>query len=539
LHRSYRFARRSFLAGIGGAFALKIMLRDFEAMAQGMTSPPRFLMMHWPVGTIKHQFLPNGGQKPQGVGSITQWSPILQPFMDKGLADQMSLFWGLRDEGPTNGAGGHEGGTPMSTTGTGCPGTRANGGEADDGVAGGPSWDQIILEDVKDDPATGAVAMKRLGIGYANAICDQRIDAQETSCRCLSYSHQKQQIQAANINGMITENVPLLPELAPAQLYMKLFTGFMPGGGTPENMAAAKLALQQRKSVLDFCLRELDQIKTLAPAAEAQKIEVHAQVCRKIEMQVSEMLNGNMVTPSGCVVPAMPDANLKGQAGSSNPYGANDVPDADDEIHEAIGKLHAGILLAAMQCDIIRVASFQWSPGTNHVSFRGLKPDDPTKIFMHHPQSHKIGGGRGNYFDAPPPASDPAMQALVQFMANVHRWYNDKTADIINTFKNAVDPFGGNMLDQTVIPYFTEVAMATHERNPKAAMFFGGKALGMQHGKYVNFEDNNGQGQRAHVDFWATVAQAYFRSNNPASYLGALDFPNTPTPIDGFWTKPA
>jgi hypothetical protein len=95
------------------------------------------------------------------------------------------------------------------------------------------------------------------------------------------------------------------------------------------------------------------------------------------------------------------------------------------------------------------------------------------------------------------------------------------------------------MLDHTVMPYFTEVAMATHERNPKAAMFFGGKALGMQHGKYAHFEDDNGNGTRAHVDFWATVAQAYFRSNDPAAYLGGLVFASPPKPIDGFWTKPA
>jgi hypothetical protein len=539
LHRSYRFARRSFLAGIGGAFGLKVMLRDFEAMAQGMTSPPRFLMMHWPVGTIKHQFLPNGGVKPNGVGSITQWSPILQPFKDKGLDGDMSLFWGLNDFGPTNGAGGHEGGTPMSTTGTGCPGTRSNGGEADDGVAGGPSWDQIILNDVKADAATGAVAMTRPGIGYANAICDQRIDALETSTRCLSYGHQTADIPAANKAGTITEHVPLLPELAPAQLYMKLFTGFMPGGSTPENMAAARLALQQRKSVLDFCLRELDQLKTIAPAAEGKKIDIHAQACRKIEMQVSDLLNGKVTTANGCVVPAAPDPKLMGQAGSSNPYSTNDVPVADDQVHEAIGKLHAGVLLAAMQCDIISTGTFQWSPGTNHVSFKGLRPDQPEKIFMHHPQSHKIGGGRANYFDAAPPNSDPTMQALVQFMTNVHRWYNDKTADIVNMFKNAEDAFGGNMLDHTVMPFFTEVAMATHERNPKAAMFFGGKALGMQHGKYVNFEDTGGTGTRAHVDFWATVAQAYFRSNDPAAYLGGLQFATAPKPIDGFWSKPA
>jgi hypothetical protein len=124
-------------------------------------------------------------------------------------------------------------------------------------------------------------------------------------------------------------------------------------------------------------------------------------------------------------------------------------------------------------------------------------------------------------------------------MINVHTWYNDHTADIIAKFKNAQDAFGGNMLDNTVIPMFTEVAMATHQRDPKAALIFGGKNLGIQHGKYVNFEDNNGAGTRAHVDFWATVAQAYFRSTDPASYLGALQFASPPKPVDGFWTKPA
>lgn len=535
--KSYRFARRSFLASVGGAFGLQMLLRDFEAMAAGATSPPRFLVMHWPVGTIKHQFLPNGGVKPNGVGDITQWSPILQPFKDKGLDADMSLFWGLKDFGAANGAGGHEGGTPMAATGTGCPGTRLNGGESDDGVAGGPSWDQIILNDVKASAETGAVAMTRPGFGYANAICDQRIDAQETSTRCLSYSHKTADVPAANRPGNVTEHVPLLPELAPAQLYTKLFSGFMPGGSTPENQAAAKLALIQRKSVLDFSLRELHRLKTLAPASEYQKIDIHAEACRKVEMQVSDLLNGNIVTPSGCKVPAAPNPSVKGQSGSSNPYGANDVPEADDEVHEAIGKLHAGVLLAAMQCDIITTGTFQWSPGTNHVSFKGLRPDEPSKIFMHHPISHKINLPREQYFDAPP--GDATLQAIVQFLANVNRWYNDKTADIINLFKSAEDPFGGSMLDSTVIPYFSEVAMTTHQRDPKAALFFGGKALGMQHGKYVNFEESNGTGNRPHVDFWATVAQAFFRSTDPASLLGGREFATAPQPIEGFWTKPA
>ena len=75
---------------------------------------------------------------------------------------------------------------------------------------------------------------------------------------------------------------------------------------------------------------------------------------------------------------------------------------------------------------------------------------------------------------------DALLQALTQFMINVHTWYNDKTSDIIKMFKDAQDAFGGNMLDNTVIPMFTEVAMATHQRDPKAALIFGGKNLGIR-----------------------------------------------------------
>lgn len=541
MHRSYRFARRSFLAGIGGAFGLKVLLGNLEAMAQGVKPPPRFFAMHWPVGTIKYAFLPNGGVKPNGVGTIDTWSPILQPFKDRGLDADMSLFWGLRDFGQFNG-GAHESGTAMSVTGTVCPDIRYNAGQPNDGVAGGPSWDQIILNDVKDDASTGAVSMLRPGVGYANALCDERVDLLATSPRCLSYSHKTQVIAAGQAQGkMVTEHIPLLPTLSPAQLYMELFAGLMPGGSTPENMAAARILLLQRKSVLDLCLRELDDLKSLAPASESSKIDIHADICRTIERQVSDYLNG-AVELNGCMIPTPPDPAVVGQTAYTMSMEAVDNPSAaDDQLHEAVGKLHCSVLLAALQCNLISTATFQWSPGTNHVSFKGLKPDNPSGFFMHHPVSHKIiGKGRETYFDAPPNPNDAALVANVEFMINVHKWYNERTADVIKTFKEATDPFGGNMLDQTVIPYFTETAMATHAVGPKAAMFFGGKALGMQHGKYVNFEEETGDrlGARPQLDFWATIAQAYFRSTDLAPYLAGRTFATTPTPIEGLWLKP-
>lgn len=525
----YRYARRAFLAGVGGAFALKILLRNFEAMAQGLSSPPRFLLTHWPVGAVKYLFVP------EGDGTITEFSRILRPFETAGLQNDMTLIWGLRDVGRAGGGGGHEAGTPMATTGADCPGTRRNGGEGDDACAGGPSWDQILLTEVADDSTTGAVSLRRPGVGYANAICDERIDSQETSTRCLSYGYQTQSVQSVNPGGMITENVPLLPELSPVQLYMKLFSGFMPGGSTPDNQAAVRRALIQRRSVLDYCLSELRHLKSVAPAAEAQKIDIHAEVCRKMEEQLSSLINGDVVTPNGCTVPdtSGPEWQLTGGSGSRNDYGRPTATTADDEAHHQIGRLHAQVLLSAFQCDIIRVATFQWSPGTNHVSFKGLYPGEPNTIYMHHPLSHRNNGKpMSETFHGPSP--EPGVQAVTEFLANVHAWYNEKTAEIINMFKNAEDAFGNDLLDYTIIPHVTEVAEQNHTRSPKAAFIFGGRALGMQLGKYLNFEN----APRAHVDLWATIAQAYFRTDDPMSKLSHLRFGTEPRVIEGLWRPP-
>ena len=49
---SYKFARRSFLRGLGGSAAMMVpLLRSIEARAAGVTAPLRFLVIHHPLGT--------------------------------------------------------------------------------------------------------------------------------------------------------------------------------------------------------------------------------------------------------------------------------------------------------------------------------------------------------------------------------------------------------------------------------------------------------------------------------------------------------
>ncbi|HEY3495809.1 MAG TPA: DUF1552 domain-containing protein [Polyangiaceae bacterium] len=518
--RSYRFARRSFLAGIGGAFGLKIMLDNLEAMAAGAVSPPRFLMTHWPVGTIRTQWVPTGS------GSTYVTSPILEPFETAGLREDMVVLYGLSHGGISAGSGGgHEAGTPMMATGANCPGTRRNGGEADDACAGGPSWDQIFLRRIPE--------LVRPGQGYANAICDARIDSYETSTRCISYGYTTRSIVAERptAGAMITEAVPLYPTLSPLALYTAIFQGFVPGGSMTDE--AALRALRARKSVLDYAMSELAEVRLLCPASERTKIDAHAEAIRKIEMQLAEQI-ANPPGENSCALPVAPDADLTGKtADRLSDYTDPTTSTDDSDIHRAVGKAHWGIIKAAFQCDLIRVATFQWSPGTNHVSFRGLDPNSPNTIYMHHPLSHKVQDP--SFYNG----SRPSSNAYVwDAMVNANKWYNTETAALLAELKSATDIYGGSLLDHTIVPHVTEVAEASHTRSPLPALIFGGKELGMQGGQFQNFSQN-----RSHNSLWVSIAQAYLNSDdplNPDSPLAEDNFvKQNVAPIDGLWAPPA
>lgn len=513
--KSYRFARRSFLTAVGGAVGLQIFLDNMVAAAEGATSPPRFLLTHWPVGTVKYLF------KPQGSGANYTASAVIQPFIDAGLRADMSVLYGLTiDFWKNKKGGGHESGTPMMTTGIDVPGTRFNGGEGDDGVAGGPSFDQIFLKNVK--------ALQTPGAGYVNAICDARVDSLETSTQCLSYGYTMRSIAAAS-GGNITEATPLLPQLSPVQLYKDLFSDLMPGGNTAGNQDELLRGLKMRKSVLDYSLRSLDKLKGVAPAGEGVKLEAHAAAIRSIEQQLQQQIDSGVVS-TGCQAPAEPDASAIGKKGSKFDYQSQptSAPTSDEDIHEKVGKLHLGLITAAFQCDLRRVATFQWSPGTNHVSFKGMYPGRPDNIYMHHPTSHLITNG-GHALGNSSPGGTPGE--ILQFLANVQTWYNKKTADLLVSLKTAKDAFGNSLLDHTVVPYLTEVAETTHHRNPLPAFIFGGKALGMTHGSYYDFEG----GPRSHNDIWATVAQAYLGADPLAALSKETFYKTGVKPIAGIW----
>jgi hypothetical protein len=517
----YRFKRRSFLAGLGGAFGLELMLRNLEASAAGTPSPPRFLVTHWPMGTLRAEFVP------AGTGTDYVASPLLEPFEAAGLRNEMIALFGLSHAGIRTNGGGPEGGTVMAVTGANTAGIRSNGGENDDPCAGGPSWDQIFLKNVPAlgrRDSSGAI----IGPGYANAICDSRVESFETSTRCLSYDYAKQEVSGAGADAgtTINENVPLRPELSPARLYARLFSGFMPGGSVETTLRALKM----RKSVLDSALRELARMNGLAPASERVKIDAHADAIRKLERELQQRID--QADPAGCTPPEAPPETLVGKSSDRESHITNPLAtEGDDATHEAVGRAHMSVIRTAFQCDVMRVATFQWAPGTGSVALTGIRPGEP--VTAYHYRGITFRNGAAAFWSGPRPTDLERDGAWIwEAMRNVYLWYNRRMAELVASFDTATDVFGNTLLSHTVIPYFTDISHPANVRTELPALIFGGSALGLRGGQFQSFS------RRFANDYWLTLGQAFLG----ASVLEALSsevFVKTDlAPIAGLWVAP-
>ncbi|HEY8924414.1 MAG TPA: hypothetical protein VIU64_08540, partial [Polyangia bacterium] len=231
---------------------------------------------------------------------------------------------------------------------------------------------------------------------------------------------------------------------------------------------------------------------------------------------------GNMPNGMACKTKPMAPPSTSGAAdyttGGHGNYGSPTNGSTDDGMtHQTVGGLHLQVLRAAFLCDIIRCGTYQWSPGTNHVGFKGFYPGDDKASYQHHPVSHAVGGGSATEGSTP----DGIKTAQIRFLYNIQTWYFARHAENLKLWKDEIDAYGNSLLDYTVIPFVTEVATYNHDRTNMPAMIFGGKKLGMKVGQYTsgNFSINS---------YWGTIAQAF-------GYTGGGPFGS---PISGLWAAP-
>lgn len=449
---SYARSRRRFLQGVGAAVGMASVLKGLEMAAEGAPSPKRFLIVQRPVGTVYENWWP------QGNGSDFQLSRIMQPFAP--LKDRMIVMRDLKLPFDGSVGGGHERGTVLMLTGQRTtelyPG---NGG--DDPMAAGPSIDQIL--------AAQSAELQGTPITSLQVSCDNRADTPEVSTRHMSYAGAR---------------APMKPYYQPLEAYQRVFGSLMPGGGTDDNLEALARARKQKKSVLDFAMKDLTRLQSLAPSSQRETLDAHAAAIREVEKE----LDADPRDPATCGVTEVPEIIQVNE--HPDPYGNGQVTDErDDEKHFRIGALHFAVLKAAFRCDLTRVATFQWSPGTNHVSFGELWPPNPSVFKIHHTLSH-----------------EPDTADSLEFLTRVEELYAKQLVGFLQDLAATQDLNGGSLLDNTLVPYVTEVGARYHNWDNMPWLLFGGVNTGLRGGQVWN---NSGGGLRSTNDMWSACAEAF------------------------------
>jgi hypothetical protein len=451
---NYAVSRRRFLEGVGASAIWAALVSKLEAQAEGAASPKRFLVIQRPVGTVYENWWPKSN------GANFPLSRILTSF--QANRERMIVLRDLKLPHEGSVGGGHERGSVLMLTGQRTkvlyPG---NGG--DDPQAEGPSVDQLFLKQSKD--------LQGPPIASLQLSCDNRADTPEVSTRHMSYSGAR---------------APMKPYYQPRDAYQRLF-GAMAGSGNAAALAQARL---EQKSVLDFSLKDLARLRKLVPASQLAALEAHEMAIRELEKELDQDPN----SPTSCGVPMEPET--VSISTYIDPYSSSHVvKQRDDEKHDRIAQLHFALIKAAFRCDLTRVITFQFSPGTNHVSFAGMWPPDPTVFKVHHTTSH-----------------DPDTPDTLEFLTRIESWYADRVNKLL-TELNTPDGTGAALMDNMLVPYVTEVGARYHNWDNMPFLLFGGKNTKLRGNTVWTNGANGGRGLRSTNDLWMALAGYYGLTN--------------------------
>jgi hypothetical protein len=505
---SYKFARRSFLRGLGGSAALMVpLLRSIEARAAGASAPLRLLIIQHPLGA--NPGLTNW--RPTATATTTTFTLPLESAPFTPLQRYMVMVDGvnLMPVGVGNDPGGgqntHEGGFCAMMTGVPTIGIVGQ----QDHCAGGPSIDQILLQQA---PGLGGPNFPNpTPFGSLQLAADIRSSRDEVGPRVLSY--------LAPIKGQSDPSLarqPLYPETSPLNVYTRIF-----GGALPTAASSGAQILAQKLSVLTYLKSDLARLKTLVPASERDRLTAHADAIAQLEARLQATYGTQSTTNSVCTKPAAPpnymDTTSQGDAGfqefEGNPtvytnlggvdYYVPNQPTSHPYVDQ--GQTQLRLIKTAFACDLVRVATFMWAAGTSWVVFPGTF------------QGATIAGNPQSTSHDPPSHTDPATDPDTPAWLNqINQFYSVSTAAILQEFATTPDVDGNMLIDNTIIVYLTEVARAwDHNQQNMPLLVFGGKNTRVNGGTFLKVTggalpgQTGGTGNRPFNDVWLALAPIF------------------------------
>ncbi|HMJ13922.1 MAG TPA: DUF1552 domain-containing protein, partial [Polyangiaceae bacterium] len=405
--RTRRLSRRALLRGLGASSMLLPILNTESGQAAVTPDPKRLIVLAVPNGLRQSVYWPSGGELDFKIATDAEvpaderYSPLVPLIPHR---QDILLVGGLKLQNGADSNGGSLGGhaaLPFLLTGA----RGVAGPEISDGVkksAALPSVDRFI----------GKELAKRHNLRFESLVI-KAIERFRGNDGFLSF------------DGPPIGDAPNAPaqHIDPLRLFGELF------GSVGLDPAALQQLRARKKSVLDLVGRQIEGFSHNLGSEDRERVQKHLDAVRAVERQV------DLATPA-CVKPVLAlDPSLNYTSLNANP----NTP--------AAMKAHMQLVVAAMACDVTRVASLLWPDSVgNFTVFHWLGPEftKPGTDFAnagenrglrnHHEIAHRDG------------------EAEYKPLANrVCQWYLEQLAYLIQLLKDTKDPSGARMLDNTVV----------------------------------------------------------------------------------------
>ncbi len=397
----WQLSRRSFLRGLcagAGASLCTPLVPSLSQAANDGQFPTRFVFMWTPQGTVLDRFNPsvNGPDLPLTNVQLPDITAPLEPWKEHLLiaTGMDNKIRGPAKNNHPRGTGTYLTGKELVRIGTSEAGHPLT-------IGGGISVDQFIG---KQMPTT----FKSLEFAVHQKPFSTYVRT------TLSYRDKEQ---------------PISVEADPRKMYARLWNG---SGTTPQTDQEATRESAIRLASVDFAKSRLDALKKRVSSEYRPTLEAHWSSMREVETRLKQERQGTEVR---CDPPNAPTI--------SNPFKNSNYP--------AVGKAQMDLLVAALSCDLTRVATFMWDRAGSNTVFEWLGIRDD-----HHDLTH-------------------ARKA--EELTKIGRWYCEQLAYLCQRLKSV--PQGDKtLLDHTVIVFANGMTNGGGHTNTNLPLILAGGANG-------------------------------------------------------------
>jgi hypothetical protein len=248
--------------------------------------------------------------------------------------------------------------------------------------------------------------------------------------------------------------MPLPPMNSPRDVYFRLFSEI----GT-EGAILSELR-DKRRSVLDTVQGQFTALSPRVSSEDRETMEQHLTLVRDVERRL-DIVPGD----GSCIAPVEPP----------------DLATDSEETMEQIASLQVDLLSIALSCDLVRVASLQFSDGLNTIRFPWIDSN-----------------GEGHTLSHSGPSN---TDATVQLIAR-HRWYVEQVARLLDQLA-AIPEGDGTVLDNTLVVWGNEIGVGQSHTHENIPFLLAGSAGGvLRTGRFLDY------GGRTHGDLLVSILNA-------------------------------